>query len=120
MPRNARIPEIDLSDRPLMSFADDLGKLADRRCGDTDSFEERSQEAMWIDEQRRLDAARTTDENLEVGGEPYHRLTQPSTSIVHGFWGAHVVEESLYRSKPLPLQTTCATPHAFRCSERHG
>ena len=104
MPINARIPEIDLSDRPLMSFADDLGKLADRRCGDTDSFEERSRaamqvvaKAMWIDEQRRLDAERTTLEDIEVTDEPYHRLNPPSTAIDHGFWGAHIVEEPLYR-----------------------
>lgn len=87
-----------------MAFADALGKLANECCGDIADFEARScsamqvvVKAMWIDEQRRLDAARTTGENIEVAGEPYHRLTQPSTAIVHGFWGAHVVKEPLYR-----------------------
>ena len=71
MSRNVKTPEIDLSYKPLMSFADELGELADRYCADTDSFEKRSQaamevmeEAMWIDEQQRLDAANTTHENI--------------------------------------------------------
>ena len=32
-----------------------------------------------------------------IDGEPYKRLTQQSSSLCHGLWGAHVVHEPLYR-----------------------
>ncbi|WP_146157975.1 hypothetical protein [Enhygromyxa salina] len=73
-----------------------------RASGDSwmeQSFAERSiaGELMWRCEQKRLEAARTTASRVTVDGEPYKRLSQESTCLYHGLWGAHVVDEPLYR-----------------------
>lgn len=101
---NDRIPHIDASDKHLHTMADQLDKLARERCSTPDDFEalakttmELMTTVMWLVEQKQLDDARTTDERIEVGGEPYRRLSQCSSRIYHGMWGAHRVEEPLYR-----------------------
>ncbi|WP_052557628.1 hypothetical protein [Enhygromyxa salina] len=52
---------------------------------------------MWLCEQKRLEAARTTEPRITIDNEPYKRLQQESTCLYHGLWGAHVVDEPLYR-----------------------
>jgi hypothetical protein len=101
---NARIPQIDISDNSLLALADGLGELAEKRCSSPDDFETFSRsameviaDAMWIVEHRKLEAACTTDEVIEVGGEPYRKLSQPSSRIYSGLWGAHLINEPLYR-----------------------
>lgn len=101
---NARIPQLDPSDKSLNAFAKQLGELAEKRSSDPSDFEAFTQaamalvaDAMWLAEQRKLEALCTTDDVIEVAGEPYRKLSQPSSRIYHGLWGAHVVWEPLYR-----------------------
>lgn len=103
MPRNARIPQIDPTDEDLHAMAEAIMKMARKRADD-DSWMARSSaersiaaDLMWLCEQKRLEAATTTDPRVVIDGEAYKRLDQESTCLYHGLWGAHVVEEPLYR-----------------------
>lgn len=80
--------------------------MADERCGEErENFWRRSRAArgvtadlMWLDEQERLEEAVTTASEIVVCGEKYRQLAnQRSAVLVHGLWGAHMVEERLYR-----------------------
>ena len=54
---------------------------------------------LWLGEEQQLEDARTHAPLVEVGGERYCRVEQerhPET-IYHGLWGAHRIEEPLYR-----------------------
>jgi hypothetical protein len=104
MPRNARIPSIDLTDRRLLEAHRLMAEVADERCGDPSDFMARSKAArhvtndvLWIDEQVRLEEAVTTAPTLTVEGEEYRRLKQHSSAIYHGLFGGHLVKEPLYR-----------------------
>lgn len=99
-----RIPEIDLTDDRLLAMAELLEEMATKRCPNPDDFEAFSRASMaavadvqWLVEQRRLERACTTAEVITVGGEPYRKLSQPSARIYQGLWGAHRIEEPLYR-----------------------
>lgn len=106
MATNARIPDVDRTDPRLVEALRLLAELADERCGDArDDFRLRSKAArgvsadlLWMDEQERLEAAVTTAPEIVVDGEKYRHLPKQSSSVlIHGLWGAHVVEERLYR-----------------------
>lgn len=99
-----KIPEVDLTDDRLLAMADLLEQMAAERCPDPDAFEACSRATMavvadvqWLVEQRRLERACTTAEVITVGGEPYRKLSQPSARVYQGLWGAHRIEEPLYR-----------------------
>jgi hypothetical protein len=101
---NARIPQVDPSDKALAAFAKQLAELAAKRCSDVEDFEDFSSaamtviaDAMWLVEERKLEEMRTTEDVIEVAGEPYRKLSQPSSRVYHSLWGAHRVRESLYR-----------------------
>jgi len=100
----SRTPDIDLTDERLLAMADLLEEMIDARCPDPDDFDALSQASMevgaelqWLAEHRRLERACTTAEVIKVGGEPYRKLSQPSARVYHGLWGAHRIEEPLYR-----------------------
>lgn len=100
----ARIPQINLNDDRLRTMADILEEIAVERCEDAGDFEALSRAAMeigtevqWLAEQGRLERACTTAEAITVNGEPYRKLSQPSARTYHGLWGAHRIEEPLYR-----------------------
>lgn len=106
MATNARIPNVDCTDPLLRELQRLLAKIADARCGETRTdFLRRSKAArdvfadvLWMDEQARLEAAVTTAPEIVVDGEHYRKLAkQRSSVLVHGLWGAHRVEEPLYR-----------------------
>lgn len=104
MPKNARIPQVDRSNKRLLALRGLLAELADGRCPGENDYEARSNAAMsvmadvlWLDEQLRLEADCSTDAVIEVDGEPYRRLNQASSRVYHGTWGAHDVREPLYR-----------------------
>lgn len=104
MARNARIPKIDRTNRRFRQLRRLLAELADERCEDGTSFWQRSMTAravmadvMWEDEQQRLEEACADERELVVDGEKYRRLAQASSMLMHGLWGAHVVQEPLYR-----------------------
>ena len=64
MPRNARIPKIDLSDPRLHELARRMNELADERAGPGASFAERSAETQALVEEvlRRVEDQRGADE----------------------------------------------------------
>ena len=118
MPRNARIPRIDRTDEELELLAKLIGRIADKRShGET--WMERSKsawsvlaDAMWLREEKRLEAACTDAPRIVIDGEPYERLQQDSTCLFHGLWGAHVVEEPLYRREGVRNGPTIHPLHA--------
>jgi hypothetical protein len=77
------------------------GELAEKRCPNPEAFSRAAIEvitdAMWTVEQRKLEATCTTDEVIEVGDEPLPQLSQPSSRIYRGLWGAHLIDGPLYR-----------------------
>jgi len=81
-----------------------MAEVADEICADPEDFWQRSKairsvmaDVMWEDEQQRLDEAATNTQEVEVDGERYRHLAQPSSLLLQGFWGAHRVAEPLYR-----------------------
>jgi hypothetical protein len=54
-------------------------------------------DALWSRADTQLRDAVTTAAEIEVDGDRYRRLDQPSSAIYHGRWGAHHIEEALYR-----------------------
>lgn len=103
MPRNARIPQIDRTDNDLETLAELITKIAVKR-DPSNGWLDRSEsqrsvvaDAMWICEQKRLEAARTSELRVFIDGEPYRRLEQESSCLFSGLWGAHEVKEHLYR-----------------------
>jgi len=104
MTRNARIPKVDRNNPELLRAHEQLARRADQLCDDPNDFWSRSKtaravmaELMWLDEQERLEAAVTDEPEIVVDGERYRRLSQSSSLLVHGLWGAHCVREPLYR-----------------------
>lgn len=103
MPK-ARIPQIDPADNRLAAFATELAQLASLRCSKPEDFTSLMDaakrviaDAMWLVEQKEIEAMCTTDAVIEVAGEPYRRLSQASSRVYHGLWGAHEIHEPLYR-----------------------
>lgn len=103
MPRNARIPKIDRTDKRLRLIADTIAEVTNERRQSAswiDTSEAAGSvvaDAMWLREQDQLEAARTTEARVIINGEPYKRLEQNSSCLYQGLWGAHVVAEPLYR-----------------------
>ena len=103
MARNARIPQVDRSNARLLRIARLFREEANER-GQADTWLARSKtelsvvaDVMWILEQERLEAALCDEPRILIDGEPYKRLEQKSSRVYHGLWGAHVVDEPLYR-----------------------
>ncbi|NVB39483.1 radical SAM protein [Pseudenhygromyxa sp. WMMC2535] len=104
MPRNARIPQVDRTDKRLMMIGQLITEVVEERMGGERGWMETSQaelcvvaDALWLREEQRLEAARTDAARIIVDGEPYRRMAQPSSRLYHGRWGAHRIEEPLYR-----------------------
>jgi len=103
MPRNARIPQVDRTDKRLQMINRLVAEVAQERAEGEGWLENSRAEfsvvadALWLREEERLEAARTDAARILVDGEPYSRLGQPSSAVYHGRWGAHEVEEPLYR-----------------------
>jgi hypothetical protein len=103
MPRDKRIPHIE-PDENLESMADAMMRLVEQRVEANATFEQRQRAAqavvvdlMWVHEDRELRGLVSDAEAIEVDGVVYRRLSQASSSTLHGMYGTHVVEESLYR-----------------------
>jgi hypothetical protein len=103
MADSARNPKIDLNDITLRRGVAVLAQAMGQHLG-TLSFEQRcdyrfeaARKMLWLAEELDLQEQVTHAEELEVGGQIYRRLEQPSSAIYHGCWGEHVVKEPLYR-----------------------
>jgi len=121
MPSSVRYPKIDLNDITLRRGAAVLAQAMGQHHGAELTFEQRcdcrfeaAQKMLWVAEELDLQEQVTHAEQVEVGGQLYRRLEQPSSATYHGCWGPHVVEEPLYRLvgqhngptiKPIELRT---------------
>ncbi|NJN00818.1 MAG: hypothetical protein HC793_04425 [Aquincola sp.] len=54
-------------------------------------------DALWGRADTQLRESVTTTEEVEVDGDLYRRLDQPSSATYHSRWGEHHVKEALYR-----------------------
>jgi hypothetical protein len=97
------------------------------RGGPDKTFEERNDEAfevlkevLWRREDDELQGAVTTKDEVEADGNSYGRLNQSSSATYFGKWGAHWVEEALYREvgvhngptiKPIELRVGMISRH---------
>lgn len=97
------------------------------KLGPDSTFEQRRDaaaglmsEALWKDEDDDLGELTTNAEEIEVEDRRYRRLSQRSSATYYGRWGAHVVEEPLYREmgkhngptiKPIELRVGMIARH---------
>jgi len=104
MPSRARHPKADPNDMFLRRVAALLVEAVNRRHGTELTFEQRcdyrfelAREILWLAEELELQSQVTDAKEVEVGGQRYRRLDQPSSATYHGCWGPHLVQEPLYR-----------------------
>ena len=135
MPRDRNIPQNDPADQPLLeNLARMIGELLERRLGPNATFEDRQRarmevmaDVMWLGEEHDLVDLVEDAPMITIGGRPFRRLSQPSSKIYSGVWGAHRIDEPLYRDasvhagetvKPLDLRVgaiaTSLLPDAAR------
>jgi len=104
MPHGAKIPQVDPKDKALQQLAQSVREEVRKRHGVDLTFEQRRDaaarvmaEVLWLDEEQDLQALVTWDEEVEVEGQRYRQLEQPSSGVYYGRWGAHRVKEPPYR-----------------------
>lgn len=109
MSRNPKIAAIPSDDKAFCDLVDLLDQLVAREAAGSDDFVTQAHAAMkviadaaWSVEERWLHAATTVAPRIAIDGEPHRALPQRSTVVVHGRWGSHVVQESLYRREGVP------------------
>lgn len=90
--------------KALREVVELIRKEVERRFGSDLTFEQRrdaavavTNGALWLDEDLDLENLVTEAGEVSVDGLRYRRLRQPSSAEYHGRWGAHRVEEALYR-----------------------
>ena len=81
-----------------------LQREREKRIGPNSTFEERRdadlgilQDVLWNAEEGDFKKSTTDAEEVEVNGKKFRRLNQVSSATYFGRWGAHEVEEALYR-----------------------
>jgi hypothetical protein len=100
----ARSPKVDLNNMTLRRVIHQLEEEVGRRHGTELTFEQECdglfelvREILWLAEELKLQRRVTDAKEVEVGGQLYRQMDQPSSARYHGCWGEHVVEEPLYR-----------------------
>lgn len=113
MSRAARSPQVDLTNKILCKLVDGIREEVLRRYGSELTFEQRrdaavavTNDSLWLDEERDLQSLVTRADEVEVDGNRYRRLEQPSSAAYRGRWGAHPVQEPLYRLEGVHNGTT--------------
>lgn len=104
MSRNVPSRQVDPSNKIVGKVVDCIREEVKRRYGSELTFEQRrdaavavTNDSLWLDEERDLQSLVTRADEVEVEGKRYRRLEQPSSAEYRGRWGAHHVEEPLYR-----------------------
>lgn len=112
-PKKAPAAKAPARGRPEMSPAraklvaelvEKLRRARDERLGPNATFEQRRdadfaimRDALWQAEDGELQESTSDAEEVDVGGKRFRRLSQASSATYFGRFGAHVIEESLYR-----------------------
>ena len=104
MSRNTPCRQVDPSNKIVGKVVECIREEVKRRYGSELTFEQRrdaavavTNDSLWLDEERDLQSLVTRADEVEVEGKRYRRLEQPSSADYRGRWGAHHVEEPLYR-----------------------
>jgi hypothetical protein len=104
MSGKTRNPKVDPNNMILRRVVQLLDEEVGRRYGGELTFEQECdylfelvRDILWLAEELKLQRQVTRAKEVEVGGERYRQLDQPSSATYHGCWGPHVVEEPLYR-----------------------
>jgi hypothetical protein len=107
--RMARKPEARLDVKEpknamVLKLAEQVRAEVRKRYGAPLTYEQRRDAAaevmadvLWADGDKDLKELATSDDEVEIDGQRYRRLEQPSSAIYYGRWGPHEVEEPLYR-----------------------
>lgn len=100
-------PPVDLKDPKnamIVKLAEQVQAEVLKRYGEHLTYEERRDasakvmaEVLWADAEKDLKKQVADDDEVEIDGRRYRRLGQPSSAVYYGRWGAHEVEEALYR-----------------------
>lgn len=112
-PRKAPAAKPSARGRPEMSpertklverMVEELRRARRERGDPTATFEQRRddafeimQDVLWKDEDRDLRESVTDADEVDVDGKKFRRLEQASSATYFGRFGAHHVEEALYR-----------------------
>jgi len=95
---------VDPNNITLRRFVALLAEEVGRRHGSELTFEQRCdyrfelvRDFLWLAEELDVQAQVTHATEVEVGGQCYRKMDQPSSATYHGCWGPHFVEEPLYR-----------------------
>jgi len=115
------------SKRRVQKFARRVRREVNRRLGSDSTYEQRRDaaaqlmsEVLWQDEDGDLRENVTEDEEVDVDGKRYRRLSQSSSAMYYGRWGPHEIKEPLYREvgvhngptlKPLELRVGVIARH---------
>jgi hypothetical protein len=102
--KSVRIPKVNKKHAALQELVRKVREEVERRHGVNLTFEERRDAAaaimadtLWLDEEGDLQDLATDDDEIDVDGERYRRLEQPSSAVYYGRWGGHRIAEPLYR-----------------------
>ncbi len=100
-------PRLDLKDpknAKVVKLAEQVRAEVRKRYGADLTYEQRRDAAakvmadvLWADGDKDLKEQATNEDEVEIDGQRYRRLEQPSSAIYYGRWGPHEVEEPLYR-----------------------
>lgn len=101
-------PPVDLKDpknKMVLKLVEHVRDEVTRRHGTELTYEERRDasaavmsEVLWADEEQELQELVTDDDEVDIEGRRYRRLKQASSAVYYGRWGAHEVQERLYRA----------------------
>jgi hypothetical protein len=102
--RDVNVPQVDLTNKTLCKLVELVREEVRRRHGSELTFEQQNvaaaevaREMLWLHEDQNLQGLVTSAAEIEVKDKRYRRLEQPSGAQYQGCWGAHDVEEPLYR-----------------------
>lgn len=106
MPRRPK-PRLNLKDPKnamVNKLADQVRAEVRKRHGTDLTFEQRRDaaaelmaEVLWADGEKDLSELTEDDDEVDIAGKRYRKLGQASSAVYYGRWGAHEVEEALYR-----------------------
>ena len=119
-PRRGRPQRDPETEKVIAEMVAALQREREKRIGPNSTFEQRRdadlgilQNVLWDAEEDDFKKSTTEAEEVEVNGKKFRRLNQVSSATYFGRWGAHEVEEALYREvgvhngptiKPVELQ----------------